>query len=606
VATPDAVRAALQHISRLADEVGPPFRRPAMILGDGAMVGPAAAALDRGMTERHRAVERCFADAFYQVSQLAPVPGAAPPRKSAPPSAGRVSGGEERSGDPDKLEALARELRRTGRELDYAGRTLGSITSRVGLGAFQGRPIGEAGGWADTQAADVRRRREELLHFDDGVADALEGALGIVTAAVAGTLGTDQQSRLLARARAGDQTALAQLLGMQRSNPDPQMAARVAAWWTTLTPTERQRLLETAPAQMGALDGLPSTVRDQANRSHLASEKTRLLQRIADVKSEARMPNPEPEEGPMADPYDPQPMLGNDLDDLTTKLRSIEALERQLADPPPDGGPRRFLLGFDLRGSGHTIVSVGDPDEADNVVTYVPGFGTTLSNTAGNVGNRATNLWGQTTQFAPDKKTASIYWLGYDAPLGGDVGGTRSAQAGAPMLQSFESGLHAAHQAIPAHWTMLGHSYGSLVVGITAKNASASFADDIVFIGSPGVGVDHAKDLGLSPDHVWSGRSKLDPVPDLPPVNPMRWPDSHSGRFGNDPTSPEFGGHPFEVQDGDPADALHDHSIYWDRNSISLRNMAHVVNGQYGQVTWTESTPNPQPQPSPVPRTSGG
>ncbi|MEK8109345.1 alpha/beta hydrolase [Micromonospora sp. M12] len=48
---------------------------------------------------------------------------------------------------------------------------------------------------------------------------------------------------------------------------------------------------------------------------------------------------------------------------------------------------------------------------------------------------------------------------------------------------------------------MLGHSYGSLVVGVAAREHGLA-ADALVFVGSPGVGVSHAAELGVP-----SGRS---------------------------------------------------------------------------------------------------
>jgi hypothetical protein len=594
VATPDEIQAALQHISRLADEVGPPFRRTAMILGDGAIVGPAAAALDRGMAERHRVVQRSFADAFYQVSRLAPARGAAPPRQSAPSSAGRVSGGEERSGDPDKLEVLARELRRTGRELDYAGRTLGRITTRVGLGASHGRPIAEAGVWADSQATDVRRRREELLHFDEGVADALESITGAVATAMAGPPKVGDEAALLARAKSGDKVALAQLIALQKSYDDPKLAGRIAAWWKNLTDDERERLTQGAPGLLGGLDGLPATIRDQANRLFLDTEKQRLTDRLAALKADPKTNEEE-------------------IAELTGKLKGITDIEKRLAMGGKNGRPPMFLLGFDTDSIGHAIVSVGNPDTADNVVNFVPGFGTKLSGAGGNI-DRALLLWERSQEAAPKESTASMFWLGYDPPqpspvLQGvmDVSTTNLAQAGATRLDSFMQGLRAARSApAPAHTTLLGHSYGSLVSGMAAVCYGGPIADDVAFVGSPGVGVEHAQQLGIPDGHVWAGRSPDDLVPLVPPldapIRPDKMFDDHSVRYGNDPTSTEFGGERFTVGH---ETIQHAHSSYWDPDQVSLLNLAHITTGQYEKVKLIKPPvyppPSPQPQVSPTP-----
>jgi hypothetical protein len=583
VATPDEVQAALRQIGRLADEVGPPFRRAVRILGDGALTGPAAVALDRGMVERHRAVQRSFTQAFEQVSRLAPAPGAAPPRLGGVPSAGPVSGGDVRSGDPRKLAALAGELRRTGRVLESAGQTLGSITARMGFGAASGRPVGEAGIWASSQAHDVRRRGEELLHADDGVAAGVATALGTVMGALSGPPTPAEVGALLARARSGDQSALVRLAALQRSYADPKLAERIAVWWKSLSKAQRARLIDVAPGQVGALDGLPATIRDKANRLFLGQEKQSLIGRLAALK---------------ADSEDNE----KEIADLTGKLKGVTDIERRLALGGKNGLPPMLLLGFDTDSIGHAIVSVGNPDTADNVVTFVPGFGTKLSGAGGNI-DRAVTLWGQATKFDPHKGTASIFWLGYDAPQSLDVATAARAETGATRLDSFMRGLRVARIAPkPAHSTLLGHSYGSLVSGRAAVHYAGPIADDIVFVGSPGVGVQTASQLGMPDGHVWAGRSPEDPVPYAPPlsapVRPDKLADDHSVRYGNDPTSTEFGGKRFTV---DHAPFMHAHSSYWDeKRSTSLRNLAYIVDGQYGQVQVIRPQPSPQPEVSPT------
>jgi hypothetical protein len=582
VATPDEVRAALQHIARLADELGSPFRRSAQILGDGALTGPAAVALDRGMADRHRAVQRSFTGAFDAVSRLAPAPRGTPPHIGAVPAAARLSGGDVRGGDPGKLTALDAELRRTGRALDTAAGTLGSITARVGLGAGWGRPVADAGTWATAQATDVRRRRDELLRADAQVGF----ALAAVAAALAGPPTVADESSLLARAGKGDPVALAQLVALQRTYADPHLPARIAAWWKSLSATDRQRILKAAPGQLGALDGLPATIRDGANRLFLASEKARLASRLAALR---------------ADPEDHEKEIGN----LTSTLKSIADIERRLALGGTGGRPPMFLLGFDTETIGHAIVSVDNPDTADNVVTFVPGFSTKLSN-ADNGIDRALVLWDQArlSQSPPGRQsTASIFWLGYDAPQGLDVATAGRAEAGATRLESFLGGLRAARIAsAPAHSTLLGHSYGSLVSGRAAVHFGAPIANDVVFIGSPGVGVEKATHLGMPVGHVWAGRSPEDPIPFAPPLNPVKWPDDHSVRYGNDPTSSEFGAKRFVV-DHEPV--RHAHSNYWEPGSKSLQNLALITTGQYGRVQivtpHVDPPPSPQPEFSPTP-----
>lgn len=49
-----------------------------------------------------------------------------------------------------------------------------------------------------------------------------------------------------------------------------------AGYWASLTAAQQKQVLDKHPEWVGNLDGVPASVRDQANRSLLASERTRL------------------------------------------------------------------------------------------------------------------------------------------------------------------------------------------------------------------------------------------------------------------------------------------------------------------------------------------
>ncbi|WP_239154134.1 alpha/beta hydrolase [Amycolatopsis sp. FDAARGOS 1241] len=81
-------------------------------------------------------------------------------------------------------------------------------------------------------------------------------------------------------------------------------------------------------------------------------------------------------------------------------------------------------------------------------------------------------------------------WVGYDAP--GELWDAASesyADNGKAGLSRFEDGLRASHGGSQSHNTMLGHSYGTTVVGHAARDGGLN-ADDLVFVASPGAGVD--------------------------------------------------------------------------------------------------------------------
>ncbi|WP_223160763.1 alpha/beta hydrolase, partial [Salinispora cortesiana] len=174
---------------------------------------------------------------------------------------------------------------------------------------------------------------------------------------------------------------------------------------------------------------------------------------------------------------------------------------------------------------------------------------------------------------APDKRTSAVYWYGYDAPdeILPDAGLDSYAEGGGPVLDTFQSGLRATHDGgIPPHNTVLGHSYGSTVIGHAARGSDSFDADTVVFVGSPGVGVDHASELtGVRPDQVWATTAKHDIIGRVPD-----W------VHGNDPSELDFGARVFASDPGNPDDEAATHSAYWNPNNIARKNIALIDTGQ--------------------------
>ncbi|MFF8725561.1 alpha/beta hydrolase [Streptomyces sp. NPDC015171] len=371
-----------------------------------------------------------------------------------------------------------------------------------------------------------------------------------------------------------------------------------AAWWSKLTDEQKAAYLSLRPASVGAMDGLPATVRDGANRTVL--DETRGTSQTAYDTWLSKHPEPKRYE-----PYI-SPITGREVKYATVEsqewkdweearkkahgsLDGMEAIQKRF-DTYTDESRRPYLLGFDDKNNGRAIVSVGNPDTADNVVTYVPGTGTTLSGIDGDI-RRAELLQDRASFTDPAHTTASIMWLGYDAPqdLLGDATDAKYADAARGPLSNFLTGIDTAHHGA-VNSTVLGHSYGTLVAGETMRDHPDLPVDNAILVGSPGVGANHAKDLHIGADHVWAATAKNDlvnlappPAGTLAPLNPMaywRLFNDHSVMYGNDPTSDEFGGQTFHVADGKlpGTDGLMPaHSQYWEGDS--LNNMAKIVTG---------------------------
>ncbi len=209
-----------------------------------------------------------------------------------------------------------------------------------------------------------------------------------------------------------------------------------------------------------------------------------------------------------------------------------------------------------------------------------------------------TRLWKYSDALAPGESVSTITWMGYDAPTTAipfDQGSgllppatsAEYAHAAAPDLNLFTAGLREAHDVDSrSHTTLIGHSYGSTVIGAASQEGSLH-ADDVVVAGSPGMLVSKAGDLGVGDSHVWSLYADGDPVPNLGrPFLGGDMVDVGIGRYGIPtidvhpplvPSDPRFGGHQMSSD-------TQGHSGYWDEGSESLENQALVVVGRYGDV----------------------
>ncbi|MGW4942745.1 alpha/beta hydrolase [Actinoplanes sp. NPDC004185] len=320
--------------------------------------------------------------------------------------------------------------------------------------------------------------------------------------------------------------------------------AQVRQWWEALTPAQRRWLLATEPGRLGPLDGIPAGLRDLANRLT--------------------------------------------LDELPPRIPGLDALRDRLAD---GDGPRAYLLQIDPAGEGRAVVALGDPDRARHVLTQVPGMTADLASYGGELA-RAERIATRATEVAPQNATSTVMWLGYDAPDFVHEAASRSqATAGAIGLRQFQDGLRATHLGAPAHQTVLGHSYGSLVVGTAAAQPGLA-TDDVVFVGSPGVGVDSAAELGVPADRVWSSTSRSDviqwaAVSPRSLVEDLTLSQAVPGGallaftrpeddlfFGTNPSDPAFGARVFASE----PDA--GHLGYWEPGSAALDALAGIAVGR--------------------------
>lgn len=429
-------------------------------------------------------------------------------------------------------------------------------------------------------------------------AEAIAAEIGEVLADAAAS---DARAVAALRALTPDVSGLGEAGSRRSIPPVGTPPAQVKAWFDGLGEAGREAVLFAHPELIGGLDGVPAVYRDRANRVVLAAAEAELLDERRHILT-----------GP------PTGAARERLAAIDTHMAGITALQQRLT--ATDGRPPAFLLGFDTVGNGHAIIAAGNPDLADNVLTFVPGT------IGGNVENMDRALL-SAQLAARDESTSAITWLGYDAPQAivepnpfapGDARDPSYATDAGAALDRFQDGLRTTHEGPPSHNTVVGHSYGSTVVGFTARDHGLD-ADEVVFIGSPGVGVEHAADLGVDPAHVWSSRAENDPIGyaydpatlipkptvlGLPAPDPL---DPHM-IHGRDPMDPRFGGQTFDSDPGtplftprintndsilginpilpvDPGFSPDAHTEYWDQDSASLINIGRIAVGHTDEVT---------------------
>lgn len=357
----------------------------------------------------------------------------------------------------------------------------------------------------------------------------------------------------------------------------------VAAWWDTLTETDRALLMACVPAVVGATDGIPAMARDHANRTVLAADKQRIESEIARLEEELR----NAEAG--TESHD---RLSQELAKCRGDLAVIRSVEKTIGPAPVRGTDwdidwsnkandnYRSLLVWDLNGDGQPLaaVGVGNVGGADHVGIFTPGNGTTVQGDLDRYTTDMQNL-AKAARDATDDSVAMVAWLGYEAPQlefpnNPDLSLLTAgrAQVGAVSLASFSNGIHHSHTGDP-HLTLVGHSYGSTTSGIAAENG-LSRADDLVVFGSPGVGFGEKV---MGDDHVYALEAEGDLITAIPHIRVgssflFSTPFEPLGEASSRYTTLETGA-------AGGLKGVSGHSEYLDENTTSQRNIAQVIAG---------------------------
>lgn len=248
-------------------------------------------------------------------------------------------------------------------------------------------------------------------------------------------------------------------------------------------------------------------------------------------------------------------------------------------------GQGRQFLAFNPRGNGRVVEVLGDLVTADRIAVLVPGVSTRADNFNTGLGEvvdrapvvQARAMYDAARAAAPGEKVAVIAWLGYDAPQGVGRSAAREelARTGATALTGFTEDL--ATLRPNAKVTVVGHSYGSVVIGLAAADLPSQ-VKDLVVVGSPGMGVTRASELRTSA-RVWAGQSGRDWIDWVPALRV--WGAGH----GTIPATRAFGSRVFGTN------GVIDHDHYLAPGTQSLGNIVDIVLDRGSSVTGPDASP---------------
>lgn len=353
--------------------------------------------------------------------------------------------------------------------------------------------------------------------------------------------------------------------------------------WEKLSPEQREWLYRQDP-NIGNHPGMPfggdhtDPGRDHFNRRHLG-ELTRSAQ--ADVD---RLASQHPDWARSGDqfPVSVTPQQYGQYADwkrpwdaANNKLNGYNAVSETLARK--DGVPRYLGL---IDDQGHAAVSIGNPDPAMRTATLVPGTGQDMAHFVGSDG-KSLDMFNAALDADPNltaEDVAVTTWMGYDRPMDlFEAASPGRAEVGGAGLDAFIDGMHASHEGwIPATDTVIGHSYGSTLVGGASTGGNHLAVDNVIAVGSPGMLVGHAAEMSL--DHgaqVYAMRAQHDVIHLV-----------SGAALGLNPTWDGFGAVELAAAPGPSTGppvlnlpSVGAHSSYWDEGNPALANVGAIIAG---------------------------
>lgn len=363
------------------------------------------------------------------------------------------------------------------------------------------------------------------------------------------------------------------------SQPLPQDPQKFEELWNQLTPEEKDWLYAQDPL-IGSNPGMPWDPPDGLGKDHY--NRLTLDAMIADTQADIDRIHQQ-----MGDLGGRPSDTGSLPDQLTAanyRLAGLQAARAQLNPPKflgdgrpnPEAAVPRYLGLID--NEGHVAIALQNPDHARVTATFVPGTGQDINAIEGSV-NKSLAMYGAT--LAADRSlqpgdVSVMTWMDYNRPMSlPEAANPTYALADGDNLDAFQNGLRVTHEGAPALNTVIGHSYGSTLVGAAGAYGNHLDADNVIAVGSPGMLVTHSSQLDLAPGaQVYAMRAQHDIISLATGLT-----------LGPDPaTGILFGSTVLQAAPG-PATwgvlpSVAAHSSYWDPGNPALTNMGEVIAGR--------------------------
>lgn len=433
-----------------------------------------------------------------------------------------------------------------------------------------------------TRSVDLEREVQTFTTDNDALRTKTDTNERTFVGALGAVAGTAAAGRSLSASRYNPADLLRSGLskihrGAHPEDIDSMNPSQRAQWWSSLTPAEKEAALQEFPEYLGNGNGLPASVRNEANHQNLDRD-------IAQSTAATTVPNTSGVYG-----------------DARRRLEKAQAVKSALdtAAQRHPGVPVQ-LYGYDadaFGGDGKAIVSVGDLDNARDVAWNVPGMTTSISSIDPNV-DAAGRLYNEATRNAGSTSMASVAWIGYDAPSGTDLGAVASsgsARDGGNLLAADIAGFTAARDqaqlgqgagaADHLNLNVVGHSYGTTTVGWAGDDGRlAGQVDTVTLLGSPGTGgVTSADEFGIGAKNVYVGSAANDLVGHL--GSPTSDETFGLGGLGSDPATTRYGAERFQAEGGDSSFPIGNHNSYYQKDTESLANLGKIVTGHGDDIT---------------------